>query len=206
MGEFSKVLYEMKTVYGPVPSWRLGRSLGIDLISGKKACSFDCIYCQLGRTANKIFDRRKFVETERVEEDIREFLGRTEIDVITFIPLNGKLITSEDNLAITISYKNGSVAHLSYVCIGNKGLNKERIEIFCGKRSIVIDNFEKLDLYGTREKNIKLKEIDKGWLRELEEFAKLIKGEESLILSLEMAFLATKETMQIRDIINGKNS
>lgn len=124
----------------------------------------------------------------------------------TFIPLNGKLITSEDNLAITISYKNGSVAHLSYVCIGNKGLNKERIEIFCGKRSIVIDNFEKLDLYGTREKNIKLKEIDKGWLRELEEFAKLIKGEESLILSLEMAFLATKETMQIRDIINGKNS
>jgi len=37
-------------IYGPVPSWRLGRSLGIDLLSTKgKTCSFDCIYCQLGK-------------------------------------------------------------------------------------------------------------------------------------------------------------
>jgi len=41
----------MKTVYGPVASWRLGKSLGVDLIcSPKKICSFDCIYCQLEKT------------------------------------------------------------------------------------------------------------------------------------------------------------
>jgi len=37
-------------IYGPVASWRLGKSLGIDLISREKTCSFDCIYCQLGKT------------------------------------------------------------------------------------------------------------------------------------------------------------
>ncbi len=41
----------MGIIYGPVPSWRLGKSLGIDLLSTQgKTCSFDCVYCQLGRT------------------------------------------------------------------------------------------------------------------------------------------------------------
>jgi len=41
----------MKLVYGPVPSWRLGRSLGVDPLGGTcKRCTFDCVYCQLGPT------------------------------------------------------------------------------------------------------------------------------------------------------------
>lgn len=40
-----------KHVYGPVPSRRLGRSLGVDALTFK-SCSFDCVYCQLGRTTN----------------------------------------------------------------------------------------------------------------------------------------------------------
>ena len=39
-------------VYGPVPSRRLGRSLGVDLVPFK-VCSYDCVYCQLGRTTTK---------------------------------------------------------------------------------------------------------------------------------------------------------
>ncbi|MHC1586646.1 MAG: radical SAM protein, partial [Candidatus Hecatellaceae archaeon] len=38
----------MKAVYGPVASWRLGLSLGIDPILPPKTCSFNCVYCQLG--------------------------------------------------------------------------------------------------------------------------------------------------------------
>ncbi len=74
----------MKTVYGPVPSWRLGSSLGIDLICGGKTCSFDCIYCQLGRTLDKTSERRIFVETYRVGKDLKEIIGRVDADVITF--------------------------------------------------------------------------------------------------------------------------
>lgn len=41
----------MKIVYGPVPSWPIGRSLGVDALGGtQKRCTFDCTYCQLGPT------------------------------------------------------------------------------------------------------------------------------------------------------------
>jgi len=74
----------MKTAYGPVPSWRLGRSLGVDVICGEKTCSFDCIYCQLGGTVNKTSERRNFVDTGRIGEDLKEVISKAEIDVITF--------------------------------------------------------------------------------------------------------------------------
>ncbi len=74
----------MKTVYGPVPSWRLGRSLGIDLIAQEKTCSFDCVYCQLGRTKNKTCKLRKFVSIERIEKDLREIINEVKVDFITF--------------------------------------------------------------------------------------------------------------------------
>ena len=75
----------MKTVYGPVPSWRFGRSLGIDpvCVFDEKVCSFDCIYCQLGKTKHKIIRRRKFVEASRVENDLKQALKKTKADIIT---------------------------------------------------------------------------------------------------------------------------
>jgi wyosine [tRNA(Phe)-imidazoG37] synthetase (radical SAM superfamily) len=52
-------------VYGPVPSRRLGRSLGIDLVPFK-TCSYDCIYCQLGRTTNKTTELKEYVSVDAV--------------------------------------------------------------------------------------------------------------------------------------------
>jgi wyosine [tRNA(Phe)-imidazoG37] synthetase (radical SAM superfamily) len=50
-------------VYGPVPSKRLGRSLGVDLVPFK-TCTYDCIYCQLGRTTCKTLERKAYVAVE----------------------------------------------------------------------------------------------------------------------------------------------
>jgi len=61
----------MSHVFGPVPSRRLGRSLGIDLIP-HKTCSFDCIYCQVGRTTNKTIERREWVPLDAVVAELRE--------------------------------------------------------------------------------------------------------------------------------------
>lgn len=73
-----------KYIYGPVPSWRLGSSLGIDLLSGKeKACTFNCIYCQLGKTKSLATKRRLYVPTEKVIQEIKA-LPRVRIDYITF--------------------------------------------------------------------------------------------------------------------------
>lgn len=75
----------MDVVYGPVSSWRLKKSLGVDLIcrEGEKVCSFDCIYCSLGRTTEKTVERRVFVPTENIEEEVRKTLGKVEPDIIT---------------------------------------------------------------------------------------------------------------------------
>jgi wyosine [tRNA(Phe)-imidazoG37] synthetase (radical SAM superfamily) len=64
----------MKHVFGPVPSRRLGRSLGVDLVAFK-TCSYDCIYCQLGRTTCKTVERRDWVSCDLLLEELRHALG-----------------------------------------------------------------------------------------------------------------------------------
>jgi len=57
-------------VYGPVPSRRLGRSLGVDLVPFK-TCSYDCVYCQLGRTTDRTVTRRCWVDPAEVVSQVR---------------------------------------------------------------------------------------------------------------------------------------
>ncbi|GAB4232141.1 MAG: hypothetical protein Kow00109_04500 [Acidobacteriota bacterium] len=71
------------TVYGPVRSWRVGWSLGIDLICVNSVCSFDCVYCQLGRINVRINERRRFVPSEKVRRDLEASEWRR-ADVVTF--------------------------------------------------------------------------------------------------------------------------
>jgi wyosine [tRNA(Phe)-imidazoG37] synthetase (radical SAM superfamily) len=59
----------LKYVFGPVPSRRLGRSLGIDLIPYKN-CTFDCIYCDLGRTTRKTISRQSFVSPKEIQGEL----------------------------------------------------------------------------------------------------------------------------------------
>lgn len=61
-------------VFGPVPSRRLGRSLGVDLIPFK-TCSYDCIYCQLGRTTCKTIDRKEWVPLTEVVAELQHRLS-----------------------------------------------------------------------------------------------------------------------------------
>jgi wyosine [tRNA(Phe)-imidazoG37] synthetase (radical SAM superfamily) len=62
----------MAIIYGPVPSWRLGRSLGIDLLNTRrKVCSFDCIYCQLGKGSELTLEPGEFVSLERLGSEIK---------------------------------------------------------------------------------------------------------------------------------------
>jgi len=65
---------EKKFTFGPVPSRRLGRSLGIDLVPFK-ACTYDCIYCQLGRTTNKTTELKEYFPVSEILRDIRRRLG-----------------------------------------------------------------------------------------------------------------------------------
>lgn len=75
-----------KHLFGPVPSRRLGRSLGVDLVPFK-TCTFDCVYCQLGRTTNLTMKRKAFVSPQTILDELRERLAET--DRPDFITLSG---------------------------------------------------------------------------------------------------------------------
>ena len=61
---------ERQYIFGPVPSRRLGRSLGVDLVPFK-TCTYDCIYCQLGRTTDKTMQRKEWVPIDIVIDQLK---------------------------------------------------------------------------------------------------------------------------------------
>jgi wyosine [tRNA(Phe)-imidazoG37] synthetase (radical SAM superfamily) len=76
--------------YGPVPSRRLGQSLGINHVP-PKVCTYSCVYCQLGRTDRMRCERREFYPLEEVVGDVKEQVRRARendehIDYLTFVP------------------------------------------------------------------------------------------------------------------------
>lgn len=76
-----------KFVYGPVPSRRLGQSLGIDPIP-LKTCNWNCVYCQLGRTIPLTNERRAYYSREDILAEVKDSLddhNDSEIDWITFV-------------------------------------------------------------------------------------------------------------------------
>ncbi len=73
----------MKYIFGPVFSRRLGLSLGIDLLP-EKVCTFDCVYCECGRTVVKTDEIKEWVPADEVIKEVKEYLeGNSSIDFIT---------------------------------------------------------------------------------------------------------------------------
>lgn len=70
-------------LFGPVSSRRLGHSLGIDLVP-YKVCSFDCVYCEVGRTTCKTTERREFFPPSELEDELARFFSTdTALDFLT---------------------------------------------------------------------------------------------------------------------------
>jgi wyosine [tRNA(Phe)-imidazoG37] synthetase (radical SAM superfamily) len=83
MGRVRRLVMQ-RLVYGPVPSRRFGRSLGVDVVPFK-SCTLDCLYCQLGRTDRHSTERRMFVPPDAVVEQVlAAAAGDAPPDVITF--------------------------------------------------------------------------------------------------------------------------
>jgi len=76
--------------FGPVPSRRLGRSLGINNIP-PKSCTYSCVYCQLGRSGKMEAERRHFYQPEDIHERVEDKIKSAEnhgesMDYLTFVP------------------------------------------------------------------------------------------------------------------------
>jgi wyosine [tRNA(Phe)-imidazoG37] synthetase (radical SAM superfamily) len=85
------MINEMELIaFGPVPSRRLGQSMGINNIP-PKICTYSCVYCQIGRTMNMQVERMEFYEPEKifqaVEKKVKEAREKKEaVDYLTFVP------------------------------------------------------------------------------------------------------------------------
>ena len=73
-----------KYLFGPVPSRRLGMSLGVDLVP-HKVCSLDCVYCECGATTKLTLDRKEYILYDKVTKELKDFFTHNpDPDYITF--------------------------------------------------------------------------------------------------------------------------
>lgn len=80
----------MNLVYGPIPSRRLGKSLGVNNVA-YKYCSYACIYCQIGNTVHLDYKRREFYDPNIIYEAVSKRIDELEKqgvkpDYISFVP------------------------------------------------------------------------------------------------------------------------
>ncbi len=73
-----------KYLFGPVPSRRLGMSLGVDLVP-KKVCSLDCVYCEVGKTTKLTVEKKEYILAEKIKEELKHYFSHNpDPDYITF--------------------------------------------------------------------------------------------------------------------------
>lgn len=89
------------------------------------------------------------------------------------LPNNGQW--HDDNLCVTLRYADGSLAVIQYLANGSRLLPKERIEVSCGGKSAVLDDFRRLDLYGSNLETVKGAQ-DKGHAAEVKAFLDCLDG------------------------------
>lgn len=116
-------------IFGPVSSWRLGRSVGIDLLSTKeKTCLFDCIYCQLGMSVHRLMiKRREFVPLAELAKEL-EAIKNVSADYATFSGMGEPTLASNLGEAIELirSVLKLPVAVLTNSCLmSNTDVRKE---------------------------------------------------------------------------------
>ena len=128
-------------VFGPVPSRRLGISLGVDLVP-LKTCTLNCIYCECGRTSDLTVTRKNYVPLPEVKKELTDyFANNPKPDYITFSGSGEPTLNSSiGNVLHFIRNRfhdipvavltNGTLSALAtprFIC--DQGVNNDKIEI-----------------------------------------------------------------------------
>ncbi len=159
----------MKYIYGPVNSRRLGFSLGISL-TPYKLCSFDCVYCQLGKTTKKTIERKEYIDIKEIVLEFKLWLAANsaKINELNYITFSGMgeptLNTRIGQLILEIkSLVSVPVAVITNSCfLSDPLLRKEIITsdlIVPSLDAVTQDVFEKID---RPDKKINLESIIQG--------------------------------------------
>lgn len=123
-----------KYLFGPVPSRRLGMSLGVDLVP-KKVCSLNCVYCEVGETTKLTVDRMEYVKYDKIVAELQQFMSnKPNIDYITFSGSGEPTLNSR--IGETLTYIKQNYPHVktailtSGALLSNPKLRAEILEAY----------------------------------------------------------------------------
>ena len=108
------------------------------------------------------------------------------------VPDNGKY--HEDNVSMTFGFPDGSIGVVDYLSNGDKSFPKERLEVFCGGRIAVLDDFRRLEMLQDGQRSVMRKSQDKGWKEEWVAFTAAIRSGGRPPIPYEQLFGVTKAT------------
>jgi len=161
-------------LYGPVPSRRLGLSLGIDLIP-YKICSFDCIYCECGSTTNLSNKREEFKPVDKIIEELDQYLkDKPELDYITFSGSGEPTLYL--HIGKIVDFLNENYPEYDTALLTNSSLLSQKEVrdeiknldlIVPSLDSVIEDNYQKIN---RPHPDIKLKDIIDGLIKLRKEF------------------------------------
>ncbi|MDG1477067.1 MAG: bi-domain-containing oxidoreductase [Vicingaceae bacterium] len=135
--------------------------------------------------------------------DLCAFIADSPITKVSAIALKDAN-NLQDTVSVSLAFENGSVASISYFSNGSKGLNKEYLEVFCGEKAIVLDDYKTMDIIGKGKKTVKNGSQDKGHATELAAFLSAIKEGKQLPISFLDCYNSTKATFEVLDKIKGE--
>jgi len=113
------------------------------------------------------------------------------------LPDNGKY--HQDNISMTFTFPDGSLGVVDYLSNGHKSFPKERLEVFCGGRVAVLDDFRSLELVHAGQRRVVKKAQDKGWYGEWVAFSKAIREGGEPPIPYEQLVGVTKATFAVME-------
>jgi wyosine [tRNA(Phe)-imidazoG37] synthetase (radical SAM superfamily) len=193
---------QYKHIFGPVPSRRLGISLGVDLVT-HKICSLDCVYCECGKTTQLCLERKEYVKFSDVKKELDHFWQKNEkLDYITFSGSGEP--TLNISLGKVIDYIKQEQPDIKIAVLTNSTLMSDprvRKELF--KADLVMPSLDAVSEKAFARINRPQKDLDvQKIVRGIEAFAKEYKGK----LCLEVLILpginnSTKDLQLLKQAI-----
>jgi len=157
-----KAIEGLKYLYGPVPSRRLGLSLGVDIVPAK-VCTLDCVYCQVGKTTEKTIERRQFVAVEEVLAELKQEL--TQGLKADFIAISGSgEPTLHSRLGEVIDGIKGITDIPVAILTNGTLLYRQDVRADCAKADVVLPSLDAGDEQGFQKVNRPHKDISIGKL------------------------------------------
>jgi wyosine [tRNA(Phe)-imidazoG37] synthetase (radical SAM superfamily) len=165
-----------KYLFGPIPSRRLGMSLGVDLVP-KKVCSIDCVYCEVGKTTQLSIEREDYIAADKIKEELSHYLEHNQAPDYVTITASGEP-TLNANLEEIIAFVKQNEANIP-VCVITNGtlLHDKNVRQALMSADLVLPSLDAATEPVFRKINRPHKEIDfDAYIQGMIDFSNEFKG------------------------------